>query len=218
MLQNYFDELSTHQLLTPEQEQQLSARALGGDQRAQNRLVEANLRLVPYVAREYQNRGLALDDLISEGNVALVHAAARYDASRGLRFASYAAHHIRRAMEQALQREQQQTKAESRASGMRRSLDAPLGAKPNVSLLSVLINADAPLADSRAYSAAQERQVQRALNSLGQREMQVISAYFGLGQEPLTMAEIASDMGLRRERVRQIRDRAVRRMRKAYKH
>ena len=218
MLQNYFDELSTHQLLTPEQEQQLSARALGGDQRAQNRLVEANLRLVPYVAREYQNRGLALDDLISEGNVALVHAAARYDSTRGLRFAPYAAHHIRHAMEQALQREQQQTKAESRASGMRRSLDAPLGAKPNVSLLSVLINADAPLADSRAYSAAQERQVQRALNSLGQREMQVISAYFGLGQEPLTMAEIASDMGLRRERVRQIRDRAVRRMRKAYKH
>ena len=217
-LQQYFEEMGSHALLSEEQERQLSARALKGDERAVNRLVEANLRLVAHVAREYQRQGLAMDDLISEGNMGLVKAATKYDASRGLRFAGYAVVYIRRAIEKALQRESSEKMLESRANGQKRSLDAPLGAKPNISLLSVLADGNSPLADGRAYSTALEEQAERALHSLNERETRVVMAYFGIGQEHLTMAEIASDMGLRRERVRQIRDRAVRRMRKAYKH
>ncbi len=216
-LQKYFEEMGSHQLLTEEQERQLSERALKGDERAVNRLVEANLRLVAHVAREYQRQGLSMDDLISEGNMGLVKAAKKYDASRGLRFAGYAVVFIRRAIEKALRQEEEATKSESRSNGQRRSLDAPLGAKPNVSLLSVLVDGNSPLADGRAYSAAQEEQVERALRSLDERESRVVTAYFGIGQEHATMAEIAEEMGLKRERVRQIRDRAVRRMRKVFK-
>ena len=217
-LQQYFEEMGSHALLSEEQERQLSARALKGDERAVNRLVEANLRLVAHVAREYQRQGLAMDDLISEGNMGLVKAATKYDATRGLRFAGYAVVYIRRAIEKALQRESSEKMLESRANGQKRSLDAPLGAKPNISLLSVLADGNSPLADGRAYSTALEEQAERALRSLNERETQVVMAYFGIGQEHLTMAEIAADMGLKRERVRQIRDRAVRRMRKVWRN
>ena len=90
-LQKYFEEMGSRQLLSEEQECELSAKVLKGDERAKNRLVEANLRLVAYVAREYQGKGLAMDDLISEGNMGLIKAAGKFDASRGLRFAGYAA-------------------------------------------------------------------------------------------------------------------------------
>ena len=216
-LQTYFEEMGSRQLLTEEEERQLSARALNGDERAVNRLTEANLRLVAHVAREYRGQGLGMDDLISEGNMGLVKAATKYDASRGLRFAGYAVVFIRRAIEKALKKEEEATTAERRPNGEKRSLDAPLGAKPNISLLSVLVDGNSPLADGRAYSAAQEEQVERALRSLDERESRVVVAYFGIGQEHATMAEIAEDMGLKRERVRQIRDRAVRRMRKVFK-
>jgi len=216
-LQTYFEEMGSRQLLTEEEERQLSARALKGDERAVNRLTEANLRLVAHVAREYRGQGLGMDDLISEGNMGLVKAATKYDASRGLRFAGYAVVFIRRAIEKALKKEEEATTAERRPNGEKRSLDAPLGAKPNISLLSVLVDGNSPLADGRAYSAAQEELVERALRSLDERESRVVVAYFGIGQEHATMAEIAEDMGLKRERVRQIRDRAVRRMRKVFK-
>ena len=216
-LQNYFEEMGARPLLTEEQERQLSERALKGDKRAADRLVEANLRLVAHVARGYQGQGLDMDDLICEGNMGLVKAAAKYDASRGLRFAGYAVVYVRRAIEKALKRESAERMPESRANGQKRSLDAPLGVKPNVSLLSVLVDSNSPLADGRAYSAAQEEQVERALRCLNERESRVVAAFFGIGQEHETMAEIAEDMGLKRERVRQIRDRAVRRMRKAFR-
>ncbi len=214
-LQKYFDEMGNRQLLSAEEEQQLSVRALQGDQRAVNRLAEANLRLVAHVAREYQGQGLSYDDLISEGNVGLMKAAAKYDGSRGLRFAGYAVVFIRREIERALQHESTDKMVESRRNGQTRSLDAPLGAKPNVNLLQVLTDGNSPMADGRTYSSALEQQVEHALEELNERERQVVAAYFGIGQEHLTMAEIAEDMGLKRERVRQIRDRAVRRMRKA---
>ena len=96
-------------------------------------------------------------------------------------------------------------------------MDAPLGTKTNMSLLSVLVDGNSPLADERVYSSNAEAAAERALRSLTGREAQVVAAYFGIGQEHLTMAEIAEDMGLKRERVRQIRDRAVRRMKKVYR-
>ena len=224
-LQKYFDDAARHALLSEEEERRLSARALRGDERAVGRLAEANLRLVAYVAREFQHQGLSHDDLISEGNIGLMKAARHYDATRGLRFASYAAAHIRRAIKRAIEREQAESgrqqlskmTAQQAAKTNLRSLDAPLGNQSQVTLLQVLTDDAATPADGRTYSATQQEHAERALASLQGREAQVVAAYYGIGQEPLTMAEIAADMGLKRERVRQIRDRAVRRMRKAWK-
>lgn len=217
-LNHYFDEIGQRSLLTAEQEQQLAAAIEQGDQRALNRLVESNLRLVAAVAKGYQGRGLAMDDLVSEGNVGLLSAARKYDASRGLRFGAYAVGVVRRHIERALRTEEQQTSVDSgRSAESLRSVDAPLGTKTNMSLLSVLVDSNSPLADERTYSSSAEAAAERALRSLQGREAQVVAAYFGIGQENLTMAEIAADMGLTRERVRQIRDRAVRRMKKVYR-
>jgi RNA polymerase primary sigma factor len=216
--QRYFDELGGKQLLGEEQERDLSSRIKKGDQRAISRLAEANIRLVAHIAREYLGNGLAIDDLVSEGNIGLMKAASKYDASRGLRFAGFAVVHIRREIERALERENSEKTIQNNSGNtQRRSLDAPLGAKPGINLLSVLTDNDSPDAEGRAYSAAIEERVERALRSLNERETKVVSAYYGIGQDYLTMAEIAQDMGLKRERVRQIRNRAVRRMRKAFR-
>ena len=169
------------------------------------------------IARQYVGRGLSLDDLVCEGNVGLLKAASKYDPERGLHFAAFAVVYIRRQIEKALESESAEQRVESRGNGARRSLDAPLGAKPNFSLLSVLADGNASETDSRVYSAVQKEAVEHALDSLDERERQVVRAYFGVGQDALTMQEIADDMGLRRERVRQIRNRAVRRMRKVWK-
>lgn len=203
-LEIYLDEIGRTPLLTEEQERQLSERALRGDERAINKLVEANLRLVVATARQYQEKGMSIDDLISEGNIGLMKAATKYHPAEGqtMRFASYAVPFIRRQIEKSL------TPTLSSSS----SLDAPLGIKPNMSLLSVLADNSQPATDSRLYNGAQLEAIERALDCLNERESRVITAYFGINQERATMAEIASDMGLKRERVRQIRDRAVRRM------
>ena len=218
LLNKYLDEIGRESLLSEEEERQLSARVLRGDSRALNRLVEANLRFVVSIARQYQGKGLSMEDLVSEGNIGLMKAASRYDATRGLRFAGYAVVHIRRQIEKALKAESAEQRVESRAGGQTRSVDAPLGAKSNMNLLSVLVDTNSPMADTRVYNSSVERAVEYALASLSERESHVVNAYFGIGQENLTMVEIADDMGLRRERVRQIRDRALRRMRKAYRH
>lgn len=218
VLNKYLDEINRESLLSEDEERELSARVLRGDSRALNRLVETNLRFVVSIARQYQGKGLSMEDLVSEGNIGLMKAASRYDATRGLRFVNYAVVHIRRQIEKALKAESAEQRVESRASGETRSVDAPLGAKSNMSLLSVLADSNAPMADARVYSSAIERAVERALTSLNNRESHVVNAYFGIGQDNLTLAEIAQDMGLKRERVRQIRDRALRRMKKAYRH
>jgi len=218
VLNKYLDEINRESLLSEKEECELSARILHGDSRALNRLVEANLRFVVSIARQYQGKGLSMEDLVSEGNIGLMKAASRYDATRGLRFVNYAVVHIRRQIEKALKAESAEQRVESRPGGETRSVDAPLGAKSNMSLLSVLADSNAPMADSRVYNSAVERAVEHALTSLDDRESQVVNAYYGIGQENLTLAEIADEMGLRRERVRQIRDRALRRMKKEYRH
>lgn len=216
-LNKYFDEMGRRRLLTAEEEQRLACDAAAGNERALNLLVEANLRLVAAVASKYQGKGLAMDDLLSEGNLGLMKAARKFDVGRGVRFASYAVPLICQQIEKALKAESAEQRVETTRSGMTRSVDAPLGSKTNVSLLSVLADAGSPHADERTYSAAAEQAAERALRSLNERESKVVAAYFGIGQESLTMAEIAADMSLKRERVRQIRDRALRRMRKVYR-
>lgn len=213
----YLDEIGGQQLLSADEEQRLSARILKGDERALNRLVEANLRFVVALARQYQGKGLTMEDLVSEGNMGLLKAARKYDGSRGLRFANFAAPHIRQQIERALKKESDEQRVESRRDGQTRSVDAPLGAKPNLSLLSVLADENAAATDERVYNAHAAAAAERALRSLNEREARVVNAYFGIDQENLTMAEIAADMQLKRERVRQIRDKAIRHMRKVYK-
>ena len=217
ILNKYLDEIGRETLLSEDEERQLSERIRRGDGRALNKLVEANLRFVVAIARQYQGKGLSMEDLVSEGNLGLMKAAGKYDASRGLRFVNYAVVFIRQQIERSLKIESAEQRVESRGDGQTRSVDAPLGTKTNVSLLSVLVNADSPMADERVYQANMLTAVEKALDSLNERESRVVNAYFGLGQDNLTMAEIAVDMGLKRERVRQIRDKAVRKMRKAYK-
>lgn len=193
-LNQYLDEIGRQQLLTDEQERQLSERIRQGDQRAVARLVEANLRYVVKIAALYRGQGLSLDDLVSEGNMGMMAAAAKYDATRGTRFVTYAAPHVRRQIERAIE-EQNGLYKVAHDDGRTASQDAPQ-------------------TDSRVYSEAVENAIESALQLLPPREAQVVSRFFGIGRERETMAEIAEDMGLKRERVRQIRDRAVRRLRK----
>ena len=217
LLNKYLDEIGREQLLSPEEEQRLSARVLKGDERAVNKLIEANLRFVVVIARQYQGRGLAMEDLVSEGNIGLMKAARKYDATKGLRFVNYAVVPIRQQIEKALKVESAEQRVESVRDGQTRSVDAPLGTKTNMSLLSVLVDSNSPLADERLLRSNVETAVEYALRSLNERESQVVNAFFGIGQEHATMAEIAEDMNLKRERVRQIRDKAIRRMKKIYK-
>ena len=220
----YLDEIGKGALLSDEEERQLSERIRQGDDRALSKLVEANLRFVVTVARQYKGRGVAMEDLVSEGNIGLMKAAARFDASKGVRFVNFAVVHVRQQIEKAIEQQAglyqvpRDVKDEvvARQQSMPLSVDAPLGHRANMSLLSVLVNQDAPLADERVHSEAVEAAIEFALGSLDQRESRVVNAFFGIGQEHETMAEIAEDMDLKRERVRQIRDKAVRKLRKAY--
>ena len=216
ILNKYLDEIGREQLLSEEEEARLSARIMKGDERALNKLIEANLRFVIVIARQYKGQGLAMEDLVSEGNMGLMKAAGKYDATRGLRFVNYAVVFIRQQIEKALKKESAEQRVESTRDGQTRSVDAPLGSKANVSLLSVLVNTDSPQADQRVYDANLEEAVERALQTLNERETTVINAFFGLGEERMTMAEIGERMNLKRERVRQIRNKAVRQLRKAY--
>jgi len=217
LLNKYLDEIGRERLLSNEDEARLSARILQGDNRALNKLIEANLRFVVVIARQYQGRGLSMEDLVSEGNMGLMKAARKYDAGKGLRFVNYAVVFIRQQIERALKIESAEQRVESGRDGQTRSVDAPLGSKPNVSLLSVLVDANSPQADERVYNSSVEAAVEYALRSLDEREGRVVNAFFGIGQDHLTMAEIAQDMGLKRERVRQIRNKAIRRLKKNFR-
>lgn len=223
-LNRYLDEIGNEALLTDEEERQLSEKIRKGDERALARLVEANLRFVVTIARQYKGRGVDMEDLVSEGNFGLMKAASRFDASKGVRFVNYAVVHVRKQIEKAIEQQAglyqvpKDVKDEvvARQQSMPLSVDAPIGHRTNMNLLSVLINQDAPLADERVHSEAVEAAIEFALGTLDQRESRVVNAFFGIGQEHETMAEIAEDMELKRERVRQIRDKAVRKLRKAY--
>lgn len=226
-LNRYLDEIGRESLLSADEERDLASKIQQGDSRALNRLVEANLRFVVTIANQYKGKGLQMDDLVSEGNIGLMKAASRFDPERGTRFVNFAVVHIRQQIEKAIAQQTDPPKGhkgtDTRASqrwltpASHLSVDAPLGYRNNMSLLSVLVNQDAPFADERIHSEAIEDAVEFALGSLDKRESRVVNAFFGINQEHETMAEIAEDMNLKRERVRQIRDKAIRKLRKAYK-
>jgi RNA polymerase primary sigma factor len=257
-LDKYLQEIGKVDLITSEEEVQLAVRIREGDQIALEKLTKANLRFVVSVAKQYQNHGLTLGDLINEGNLGLIKAAKRFDETRGFKFISYAVWWIRQSIMQALaeqsrivrlplnrvgslnkisktfaeleQKFQREPSYEELAevlgvttqevmdtlklSGRHVSVDAPFVQGEENSLLDVLTDGNEITPDAGLLSASLVEEVTRALTTLTVREAQVISYYFGLnGTQALTLEEIAETFNLTRERVRQIKEKATRRLR-----
>jgi RNA polymerase primary sigma factor len=257
-LDKYLTEIGKVDLITSEQEVELAKRIRAGDSVALEKLALANLRFVVSVAKQYQNNGMSLGDLINEGNVGLIKAASRFDETRGFKFISYAVWWIRQSIMQALaeqsrivrlplnrvgslnkinktfseleQKFQREPSAEElaevlditteeiannmRISGRHVSVDAPFVQGEENSLLDVLENGNSETPDSMLMADSLRREVSRALSTLPQRESDVMALYFGLnGQQALTLEEIGDKFDLTRERVRQIKEKATRRLR-----
>lgn len=257
-LDKYLQEIGKVDLLTPDEEVELAKRIKEGDQIALEKLTKANLRFVVSVAKQYQNQGLSLGDLINEGNLGLIKAAQRFDETRGFKFISYAVWWIRQSILQALaeqsrivrlplnrvgslnkisktfseleQKFEREPSPEELAevlevttaevvdtmkiSGRHVSMDAPFVQGEENSLLDVLENDSEQTPDSGLMTDSLRREVQRALSTLTQRESDVITLYFGLnGEHALTLEEIGEKFSLTRERVRQIKEKALRRLR-----
>lgn len=188
--------------LTDEEERQLGERIAQGDQHALERLVTANLGFVVSVARQYQDNGLSLDDLVSEGNLALMLAAGKWNPEKGIRFVQYAVWDIRKAIERAI--EQQGNIIH----------DAPASVGFTNSRVDMAVAKSNRNADESVSFLSADTELTGSLGCLNERERKVIILYYGLGTDALTMMEIAEEMGLKRERVRQIRKKAERKLRK----
>jgi RNA polymerase primary sigma factor len=257
-LDKYLQEIGKVDLLTPDEEVDLAKKIRDGDQVALEKLTKANLRFVVSVAKQYQNQGLSLGDLINEGNLGLIKAAQRFDETRGFKFISYAVWWIRQSILQALaeqsrivrlplnrvgslnkiskafsQLEQDFEREPSpeelaavleisaaevvdtlKISGRHVSVDAPFVQGEENRLLDVLENDDEEKPDSGLMTDSLRREVQRALHTLTPREADVVSYYFGLnGEHAMTLEEIGEKFNLTRERVRQIKEKAIRRLR-----
>ena len=257
-LDKYLQEIGKVDLLTPDEEVILAQKIREGDQLSLERLTKANLRFVVSVAKQYQNQGLSLGDLINEGNLGLIKAAQRFDETRGFKFISYAVWWIRQSILQALaeqsrivrlplnrvgslnkisktfseleQKFEREPSPEELAevleistgevvdtlkiSGRHVSMDAPFVQGEENSLLDVLENDSEGKPDSGLINDSLRREVQRALSTLTQREADVVTLYFGLnGEHAMTLEEIGEKFNLTRERVRQIKEKAIRRLR-----
>ncbi|MBT3241768.1 MAG: sigma-70 family RNA polymerase sigma factor [Bacteroidetes bacterium] len=256
-LDKYLQEIGKEELITVEEEVELAQRIKKGDQIALEKLTKANLRFVVSVAKQYQNQGLSLPDLINEGNLGLIKAAEKFDETRGFKFISYAVWWIRQSILQALAEqsrivrlplnqvgslnkinkaysrfEQQHERKPSadelaielelpadkvadtlRVSGRHISVDAPFVEGEANSLLDVLINSDSPNADKALMNESLSREIDRALSTLTERERDIIKLFFGIACQEMTLEEIGEKFGLTRERVRQIKEKAIRRLR-----
>ena len=259
-LDKYLQEIGKVELLSPQEEIDLARRIKKGDQKALEKLTKANLRFVVSVAKQYQNQGLSLGDLINEGNLGLIKAAKRFDETRGFKFISYAVWWIRQSILQALAEQsrivrlplnrvgalnkigkafstlEQEFEREPSASelaeeldmslfevsdtlkisGRHLSMDAPFAQGEDNRLLDVIQDNRQPAPDSGLLEQSLKDEVKRALATLSEREAQVIKLYFGLDSEhSLTLEEIGEKFNLTRERVRQIKEKAIRRLRHA---
>lgn len=260
-LDKYLQEIGREDLITVEEEVELAQRIKKGDQKALEKLTRANLRFVVSVAKQYQNQGLSLPDLIDEGNLGLIKAAEKFDETRGFKFISYAVWWIRQSILQALAEqsrivrlplnqigslnkinkalskfEQENERkpspeelAESldidvqkiadtiKISGRHTSIDAPFIEGEDNSLLDVLVNDDSPIADNSLMHESLRKEIDRALSTLTERESDIIKMFFGIGCQEKTLEEIGDEFGLTRERVRQIKEKAIRRLRQSNK-
>ncbi len=259
-LEKYLQEIGEVPLLIPDEEIKLARRIRRGDQQALEQLTKANLRFVVSVAKQYQNQGLSLGDLINEGNLGLIKAAKRFDETRGYKFISYAVWWIRQSILQALAEQsrvvrlplnrvgalnkigkmysnlEQEFEREPtpdeiaehleisplevtdtlRMSGRHLSMDAPFSQGEDNRLLDIVHNENQPPPDFKLMHESLRQEIDRALATLSAREAEVVRLYFGLGREhPLTLEEIGELFKLTRERVRQIKEKALRRLRHA---
>jgi RNA polymerase primary sigma factor len=259
-LDKYLQEIGRVNLLTPEQEIELAIGIKNGDQRALETLTKANLRFVVSVAKQYQNQGLSLGDLINEGNLGLIKAAKRFDETRGFKFISYAVWWIRQSILQALAEQsrivrlplnrvsalnkigkaysnlEQEFEREPNAaelaqeldmdvgevadtlkiSGRHLSMDAPFSQGEENRLLDIIENDQQPSPDYILMNESLKAEIERALATLTEREAEVIKLYFGLNiDHSMTLEEIGERFNLTRERVRQIKEKAIRRLRHA---
>ena len=256
-LDKYLQEIGEVPLLSPQEEIELARLIKEGDQLSLERLTKANLRFVVSVAKQYQNQGLSLGDLINEGNLGLIKAAKRFDETRGFKFISYAVWWIRQsilqalaeqsrvvrlplnrvgalnkigkaysALEQEFEREPSPSEIADqlemtdfevadtlKISGRHLSMDAPFSNSEDNRLLDVIQNDHLPPPDDDLMDESLRVEIDRALATLTKREAEVVRLYFGLGQEhPLTLEEIGERFNLTRERVRQIKEKAIRRL------
>lgn len=257
-LEKYLQEIGHEELLSTDEEVELAQRIKKGDRKALEKLTKANLRFVVSVAKQYQNQGLDLADLINEGNVGLIKAAEKFDETRGFKFISYAVWWIRQSILQALaeqsrivrvplnqvnsaskiskalnQFEQENERRPSineiaekvdlpeekiadamKNTGRHISMDAPFADGDEGSLLDVLPNNDTPQTDQLLVMESLREEIAVALKTLNERERNVIQAFYGINQPEMTLDEIGQKYGLTRERVRQIREKAIRHLRK----
>lgn len=256
-LDKYLQEIGREELITVEEEVELAQKIRKGDRKALDKLTRANLRFVVSVAKQYQNQGLSLPDLINEGNLGLIKAAQKFDETRGFKFISYAVWWIRQSILQALaeqsrivrlplnqvgslnkigkalskfeQENERRPSAEELAekldipvdkisdtlkvSGRHVSVDAPFVDGEENSLLDVLPNEDTPLTDDSLNDESLSKEIDRALNQLHERERDILKMFFGIGYpEEMTLEEIGAKFDLTRERVRQIKEKAIRRL------
>lgn len=257
-LDKYLQEIGKEDLITAEQEVELARRIKSGDDIALEKLTKANLRFVVSVAKQYQNQGLSLPDLINEGNVGLIKAAGRFDETRGFKFISYAVWWIRQSILQALAEQSRivrlplnqvgsLNKIKKTSSRLEQrferppspheiademevpdhkidtamkiatryvSMDAPLVADEDTNFLDLFVPKDAPETDEFLMHESLGREIQRSLATLSEKERDVINMYYGIGlNHGLTLEEIGSKFNLTRERVRQIKEKAIRRLR-----
>lgn len=261
-LEKYLQEIGKEEMISAEEEVELAQRIRHGDQKALERLTKANLRFVVSVAKQYQNQGLSLPDLINEGNLGLLKAAERFDETRGFKFISYAVWWIRQSILQAISEqsrivrlplnqvgsvnkiaheinrfEQENERKPSldeiaekidlpeekideamNINGHHISVDAPFVEGEDNGLLDVMANENSPMADSSLVEESLRAEIQNALNVLNERERNVIEASYGINRPELTLEEIGSKFGLTRERVRQIKEKAIRKLRSCSKN
>lgn len=256
-LEKYLQEIGHQDLLTADEEVELAQQIKKGDRKALERLTKANLRFVVSVAKQYQNKGLSLPDLINEGNLGLIKAAERYDETRGFKFISYAVWWIRQSILQAIaeqsrivrlplnqvgsvnriarelnkfeQENERKPSVEEMADRIdlpeekiaeamkinthHVSMDAPFSEGEDNSLLDFLPNTDSPSTDNVLDQESLRTEIGRVLDVLNDREQKVIKAFFGIGMQEMTLEEIGDKYNLTRERVRQIKEKAIRRLR-----
>ena len=260
-LEDYLNDISKQPLLTAEEEVKLAQRIRNDDREALERLVCANLRFVVSVAKQYQNQGLTLPDLINEGNIGLIKAAEKFDETRGFKFISYAVWWIRQSILQALAEQSRMvrlplnqvsavsrinkliTKFEQeherkpsadelselidetpekirdslRANGRPMSINAPLGEGDDSTLLEVISDENTPQADRGMIDKSLATEIERMLDTLDEREKTIVEMCFGINNREMTLEEISEKFGLSRERVRQIREKALLKLRHSNK-
>jgi len=249
-LDKYLVEIGREELISTDEEVELAQKIHKGDRRALDKLTRANLRFVVSVAKQYQNQGLALNDLIDEGNLGLIKAAQKFDETRGFKFISYAVWWIRQSILQAISEQSRivrmplnqvgfQSKlakavvnfeqanerrpsvqeladileTDEGTNGKKVSVDAPFQDDDSNSLIDIMTDEDAPTTDNNMERESLSKDLEAALSTLSEREQQVLKMLFGIGCNEMTAEEVANSLSLTRERVRQIKERALRRLR-----